>query len=109
MPSLRALLMMRQAISPRLAMRIFLNMRAPGEGVRPPPDDREKHRTRKGEREPRTSKPAARRRKVRLILRGHCYSRAAWLERKSPARGIVRPPPAEDWRVPIGRAWSAST
>ena len=31
MPSLRAVLMMRQAISPRLAIRIFLNMRAPTE------------------------------------------------------------------------------
>src|SRR5215475_15431799 len=32
MPSLCALLMMRHAISPRLAMRIFLNMHAPGTG-----------------------------------------------------------------------------
>src|SRR5215472_1970026 len=51
MPSLCALLMMRQAISPRLAMRIFLNMHAPGTGgPTPRSDDREKHGPRKGER-----------------------------------------------------------
>ena len=73
MPILRAVLMTRQAISPRLAIRIFLNMRRPRRtgsdpsprssvifdwpargptprtGLLGPPDDREKRAMRKGD------------------------------------------------------------
>jgi hypothetical protein len=39
MPILRAVLMTRQAISPRLAIRIFLNINGPPKNAKPPPEN----------------------------------------------------------------------